>query len=299
MGTPEFAAPCLRMLIAEGYEIAAAVTQPDRPKGRGGKTVAPVIKDVALGAGLRVLQPERPSDIYGELSELHFDLCVTAAYGCILKKRFLKMPALGTVNVHASLLPRYRGASPIHAALLNGDGVAGVTTMLTVSEVDAGPILMSASVEVSRDMYFMDLHDRLAALGAEALKKTIPAYVSGVLRPTPQNDCEATYAPIIKKSDGELDFRMCADRLVNVVRAYGAWPGAVTRLNGKNVRIIKAKAGDTAPVGGDPSPGDVVGVGRDALSFLCGDGRLLNVTRLQFENGREMDISECWHNLRK
>ena len=312
LGTPEFAAPCLKMLIDEGYDIAAVVTQPDRPKGRGGKLAPPVIKVIAQNAGIRVFQPEAPSEIYEELTKISPDLCVTVAYGKILKKKFLRIPRFGTVNVHASLLPRYRGPSPIHRALQYGDTETGITTMLTDTGVDTGPVLLSEKILIRRDAYYTDLHDELAALGAKVLKNTIPALLAGELTPVPQDGELATYAPIVQKNDGELDFSWGAERLVNTIRAFGVWPGAYARIGGYRLKIHKADKNGSEKGGSEKNgsekngaekyaggmPGSVARVGRDALSVFCGDGRLINITRLQFENGRAMDISECWHNLR-
>ena len=319
MGASEFSAPALRMLIQEGYELAGVVTQPDRPKGRGNKAAAPVVKNIALDAGVRVFQPEKPSDIYDEITPLSIDLCVTAAYGAILKRKFLRIPRYGTINVHASLLPRYRGASPIHRALLNGDAETGITTMLTDAGVDTGPMLLREKIAIPDGAYFSELHDMLAALGADVLKKTIPAFLSGGLTPVPQDGEYASYAPVIQKGDGELDFSQTSRQLVNMVRAFSVWPGAVATLNGRKVKIHRAEDGGPACIlldagfsdcephdalRGGPKPqdavkyGSVVGVSRDALSILCSGNSLFNVTRLQFENGRAMDISECWHNLR-
>lgn len=322
MGTPDFAAPSLKMLIGEGYEVPAVVTQPDRPKGRGGKSVAPVIKRIAEEAGIRVLQPYRPEEICDIVSGLAVDLCVTAAYGCILRKKFLRIPRLGTVNVHASLLPLYRGPSPIHMALLNGDAQTGVTTMLTESGVDTGPILMSGKIQITDGMYFAELHDALAELGAVILKETVREYLSGRLEPVPQDGSLASYAPMIRKDAGVLDFSLGAERLVNTVRAVSAWPGAYARVGTASFKVHRAAYENNAGVaiggpsgpaaGGPPGPaaggppagmparpaGSAVRVDRSALSVLCGDGNLFNITRLQFENGRVMDISECWHNLR-
>jgi len=297
MGAPEFSAPSLKMLINEGYNLAAVVTQPDRPKGRGNKLISPIVKDIALEAGIRVLQPEKPSEIHDELKNLSIDLCVTAAYGCILKKSFLRIPRFGAVNVHASLLPRYRGASPIHQALLNGDAETGVTIMLTEAGVDTGPILMTEKTAISETMYFRELHDKLAEMGAELLKRAIPAYTSGAIYPAPQDGGLATYAPIIQKSDGELDFTLNAAQLVNRVRAFSEWPGATTVIGGKKLKIHKARAVNAADHNSRGIPGAVAGVSREAFSVMCGGHTVLNITRLQFENARAMDISECWHNL--
>ena len=310
MGTPEFSVPSLRMLIEEGYDVAAAVTQPDRLKGRSGKPAEPPVKQVARDAGIRVFQPEKPGDILTEVSALAIDLCVTAAYGKILKRSFLGIPRFGTVNVHASLLPLYRGPSPIHRALLNGDKQTGVTTMLTQAGVDTGPILLSESIGIDDNVYYTELYAKLADLGAGVLKKTIPLLLSGGLAPIPQDDALATYAPIVEKTDGELDFSQGAQRLVNRVRAFCEWPGAVAWIGGRKVRVYRAEAGgcpDLDAAAGTvvqvdrsaSAAGTVVQVDRGALSIKCGDNSVFRITRLQFEGGRVMDISECWHNLPK
>ena len=297
LGTPEFAAPSLKMLIDENYELAAVVTQPDRPKGRGGKLASPIVKDIALEAGIRVFQPEKPSEIYDELSALAPDLCITAAYGNILRRKFLRIPHFGTINVHASLLPLYRGPSPIHRALQNGDAETGITTMLTDAGVDTGSTLYCEKIPITEDMYYQELHDKLADLGANVLKKTIPALLSGVVEPVPQDSGLATYAPLVQKSDGELDLSWSAERLINSVRAFGVWPGAIAYIAGRKTRIHKAEKGGLAGAR-DGIPGSIINVSSHALSVLCGDGGLLNITRLQFDNGRAMDISECWHNIK-
>ena len=288
------------MLIDGGFGVTAVVTRPVRPKGRGNKPSSPIVRDIALDAGIRVFQPEKPSDIYGEIEGLSVDLCVTAAYGAILKERFLRIPKYGTINVHASLLPAYRGASPIHQALLNGDAVTGVTTMLTERGVDTGPILLSESLEIPPGMCFQELHDKLAQLGAIVLCKTIPAYLAGNLRPVPQDDSMASRAPVIVKRDGDLDFTQNAAALVNKVRAFGVWPGTSAFISGKKIKICAAECGGdiNAASVNKQEAGAVAVVSRRALSVVCGDNKLFNITRLQFENGRAMDISECWHNLR-
>jgi methionyl-tRNA formyltransferase len=297
MGTPEFAVPCLEMLVREGYDVVAAVTQPDRPKGRGGKLAPPPVKVCAQREGIRVMQPQKPDEAFEEASALSAGLIVTAAYGCILKKRFLDLPPHGCINVHASLLPKYRGASPIHQALLNGDAATGVTTMLMDEGVDTGDILKQSECPISGDMYFAELRDALAALGAQTLKETIPAYLGGAIAPLPQDGMLASKAPLVRKEAARLDFALGARQLANMVRAYSAWPGAFAMAEGRKIKILKASAGYGSPAAQAAQPGEVVAVTRSALSVMCGDGRALDVTRLQFENGRPMDIGECWHNL--
>jgi methionyl-tRNA formyltransferase len=302
------------MLIREGYDVAAAVTQPDRPKGRSGKLAPPPVKLCAERAGIPVLQPLRPGDAYGEILAMSVDLIVTAAYGGILKKKLLDAPRRGCINVHASLLPKYRGASPIHQALANGDSATGVTTMLMGEGVDTGDILLQDEIAIPPDMYFAQLNGLLASLGADTLKRTIPGYLGGRIEPRPQDGALASKAPLLRKGDGELDFTLGAAAAANRVRAFSEWPGAIAELGGRKAKILAASAAaaPVAAIGPEPAvlagragsaaglkPGDIAAVTRDAISVLCGDGRTLDITRLQFENGRPMDIGECWHNLAK
>jgi methionyl-tRNA formyltransferase len=187
---------------------------------------------------------------------------------------------------------------------LNGDAETGITTMPTDAGVDTGPVLLNEKIKIPSDMYYAELHDMLAELGAAVLKRTIPAFIAGKILPVPQDEGRATYAPIIQKSEGALDFTRDAVRLVNTVRAFSVWPGAAAYVKGKMIKIHRAETGGAFGAAAGPAtgtsagtPGDVVRLDRNALSILCGDNNLFNVTRLQFLNGRIMDISECWHNL--
>jgi methionyl-tRNA formyltransferase len=241
MGTPEFATPSLRMLADEGHEIAAVVCQPDRPRGRGGRTTACPAKVEALAMGLRVLSFERIRDpeAVAALRQLAPDVLVTAAYGQILSKKILDIPPLGCINVHGSLLPRYRGPAPIQWAIIQGERTTGVTTMLTDRGVDTGDILLQRTLEIGPEETAGELTARLAALGADALRLTLQLWAAGQLKPTPQNPAEATRFPMLTREDGRIDWRRPAGDIVNGCGAVDPWPGAFTVLAGETLKIWK------------------------------------------------------------
>ena len=328
MGTPEFAVPCFKMLVDEGYRVALAVTQPDRPKGRGGHATPPPVKEAAAEAGVPVLQPQKAGEAFEAMAALRPDVVVTAAYGRILPKRMLALPRLGCVNVHASLLPKYRGASPIHQAILNGDAVTGITTMMMDKGIDTGGILLQDELAVIPGSHYPELCSELARLGARTLRRTLGLLACGGIEPRPQDHSQATYAPAIRKEDGALDFwAMDARGVANRVRAYSSWPGAYAALESagaapRRVRILAAVAeqgtapaapplGASAapqpaqavpaapPLGASaaPQPGAVVSCSRAAMRVVCADRRCVAVTGLQFDGGRPLQISECWHNI--
>ena len=295
--------PCLEVLVAERYEVVGVVTQPDKPKGRGGRQAAPPVKLYAEAYGLRVLQSEKSDGFYEDALKLEPDLAVTVAFGGILRGHFLNALPRGCINVHASLLPKYRGPSPIHQALLNGDTKTGITTMLTDVGIDTGDILLSEELWIPPDMCFEELQVRLAVLGAEVLKKTIPQYLNGQIIPVAQDSSRATRTPIIRKEAGKLDFNESAQQIVNKVRALNPWPGTITELNGKVVKILGAHVDDkwTVRDAGERAEslcGEIVEVSKEAIIARCGFG-YVRITRLQFQNGKEMDISACWHNIQK
>ena len=300
MGTPLFAVPCLKMLVEEKYEIVCVVTQPDRPKGRGGKYEAPPTKLFAIENRLTVAQPENVDAFYEEACALAPDLFITVAFGGILKQRMLDVPKRGCINVHASLLPRYRGPSPMQQALLNGDNVTGITTMLTDKGIDTGDILLKQTLEIPPDMYFDELHDRMALLGADTLKKTIPLYLSGEIIPEKQDHTQATKAPMLRKEISVIDFSQNADQIINKVRALNPWPGTLAELDGKKLKIIKAHLVemDAACQTENLQPGVILDVTKDVMVVACGKGSI-GITVLQFQNKKPMDISACWHNIKK
>ncbi len=247
MGSPEFAALVLEAL-ARRYTLVGVVTQPDRPAGRGGRSRPPPVKVCAERLGLAVMQPERLCDS-AAMEQLHSwspDLIVVAAFGQILRPDVLELPPYGCVNVHASLLPRWRGASPIQAALLAGDTQTGVTIMKMDAGVDTGPILAQRVAPIAPDDTAASLSLRLAALGAELLIETLPAYLSGWLQPTPQPSQGVTYAPLLKKEDGRLDFHKTAFELERHVRAMNPWPGTWFEWRGAPLQVWRARVWNDA-----------------------------------------------------
>jgi len=263
MGSPDFAVPSLHTLN-DHYNVVAVVTQPDRKAGRGKKLTRCAVKTAAELLDLPILQPARlrhPNAV-DELAALNPDLIVVAAYGQILPPAVLDLPQHGCINVHASLLPRWRGASPIHAAIREGDTETGITIMKMDEGLDTGPILLQASIPIPVETTGGKLSNSLAALGAQALLQALPPYLKGELRPRPQEG-EATYARLLKKADGQLDFTREAEQLVRQIRAYDPWPGSFFFLNERRIAVIAARAstckhvepGQTAVIDGLPSVG--------------------------------------------
>ncbi len=288
MGTPDFAVPSLKKLVESGYDVKLVVTQPDKPAGRGKKVTPPPVKVVAEELGIPVYQPEKVkenAELKKKLLEVEPDLIVVAAYGKILPEWLLNLPEYGTVNVHASLLPKYRGASPIQWALLNGEEETGVTIMKVIPELDAGDIISQRRVKIEKEDNAKTLHDKLAEVGAELLVETLPLYVSGKLKPVPQNEEEATYCPQIKKEMGKIDWRESAEEIFNKIRAFTPWPSAYTTFRGKRVKILEGE-----PVEGTGEPGEVIEAGRD-LIVATGEGAL-KIERLRPEGRKEISGEE-------
>jgi methionyl-tRNA formyltransferase len=241
MGSPEFALPTLRVLDSN-YSITGVITQPDRPKGRGQSLTSPPVKELALELDLPVIQPRRlrEPEAMAQLRAWQPGLIVVAAFGQILKPDVLDLPRFGCVNVHASLLPRWRGAAPIQAAILHGDAQTGVTIMHMDSGVDTGPILSQRAIPILADDTAASLSERLAILGADLLIETLPSFLTDELVPQPQNETLATYAPMLKKEDGLLDFTQPAPYLARRVLAFNPWPGAFTLWHGQILKICRA-----------------------------------------------------------
>ncbi|NLG74330.1 MAG: methionyl-tRNA formyltransferase [Chloroflexi bacterium] len=252
MGSPEFALPTLRALAKE-YKVTGVVTQPDRPAGRGRDLTPPPVKKLAEELGLPTIQPQRlrDPDAMDQLREWNPDLIVVAAFGQILRQDVLSLPRFVCVNVHASLLPRWRGAAPIQAAILHGDEQTGVTIMCMDAGVDTGPMLAQAPTKILETDTAGTLSARLAELGAQLLIQTLPKYLSGELTPTAQDDSQATYAPMLKKEDGLLDFNRPAQELALRVRAFNPWPGTFTYWENQVLKIHRAHAVQST----SPKPG--------------------------------------------
>lgn len=290
MGTPELAAVSLAALLREpAFQVIAAVTQPDRPKGRDLKLAPSPVKALAVKAGLPVLQPEkaREEKFVEQLREFQPDLIAVAAFGQILPKAILDLPRHGCLNVHTSLLPKYRGAAPIQWAMANGDTETGVTIMKMDVGMDTGDILSQRTTPIAAEDNGQTLHDRLAQLGAELLGQTIPDYTAGRIQPHPQDNALATYAPKIKKEDGQVDWRQPAKSIGNRLRAFTPWPGAFTFLPAQpRPRLLKLLRAEPM-TGGAHEPGHLLTPDKDGIIVACGEGAL-KILELQLEGGRRM-----------
>jgi len=290
-GTPEFAVPSLEMLIKEGYEVAAVVTQPDKPKGRGNKMSEPPVKEFALKYGINVLQPNKikTSEFVEQIRSISPDLLVTAAYGKILSKDLLAVPALGCINVHGSLLPAYRGAAPIHWAVINGEKTTGITTMFTDVGLDTGDTLLKSELDIAPDITEGELHDKMAILGAEVLKNTLTQLKKESLERTPQDDALSSYAPIISKELGLIDWSKTAQQIHNLVRGTDPWPGAYTFLNGNRMRIWRTSLVTYKET--NQEAGEITLVSIDGILVKCSDGGIL-VKEIQFDSSKRMSVGD-------
>ncbi len=310
MGTPDFAVPCLEALVNSGYNIVGVVTQPDKPAGRKQSELkAPPVKEVALSLGIKnILQPEKVKtpEFLESIRQLKPDLIVTAAYGRILTKAVLDVPGLGCINVHGSLLPKYRGAAPIQWALINGDTVTGITTMFMDEGMDTGDILLKKEIEIGPDMNAAELFDKLKELGAQALLETLEALKNGTLTRTPQDHSKAVNVPMMTKEAGLINWNKSADDIHNLVRGTYPWPGAYTFYKGSRLKVLKTTVLKECPVGSPEQelmelakreqPGRILKISRQCLVVATGCGCLL-ISELQFENCRRMGVCECGHNM--
>nr|WP_321530546.1 methionyl-tRNA formyltransferase [uncultured Desulfuromonas sp.] len=271
MGTPDFALETLHGLIESGVQMVGVYTQPDRPKGRGKKLAAPPVKDLALEHDIPVFQPQklRDEEAVKQLRSLSPDLIVVVAYGQILPQAVLDIPKYGCINVHASLLPRHRGAAPINKAIVDGDPTTGVTTMMMDVGLDTGDMLVKKSLSIHPDETAGQLHDRLAPLGREAMDETLARLCAGTLSREKQDDSLSTYASMMKKEDGCIDWRKEARQIHNLVRGLDPWPGAYTLLDGQTLKLAKTRC-----VEGQGEPGQVLEACGETVIVACGQGAL-------------------------
>jgi methionyl-tRNA formyltransferase len=293
MGTPAFAVPTLEAIIAAGHEVAAVYTQPDRPKGRGQQLQFSPVKEAALRHGLDIRQPERirrPENV-DALRALGADVMVVVGYGQIIPQSIIDLPRHGIVNVHASLLPRYRGAAPLQWAVANGETVTGVTTMLIDAGLDTGDMLLKRETPVGPDETSLELGERLARDGAELLIETLAQMKSGTLVREPQNNAEATLAPILTKDDGRIDWSWPASKIASRCRGFVPWPGTWTTFRGQMLHIWRAKPANDISLG---VSGSLTVAGRKLLA-ACGDGTALEIEELQLE-GRRRVSAEAFRN---
>ena len=290
-GTPEFAVPALHALLQSEHRVVAVYTQPDRPAGRGRKLQASPVKTHALEHGLEVYQPENfdsAQDI-DVLAAFQADLMVVAAYGLLLPPAVLAAPRLGCINIHASLLPRWRGASPIQQAILAGDRDSGVTLMKMARGLDSGDMIARRSIEIEPQWSAGDLHDKLAPLGAELLMATMADIETALQHAQVQDESLVTYAPRLVKQQAEVDWDKSLDLLLREIRAFNPWPVSHTTLEGQNLRLWRAQAGRLATAG---LPGEVVAHESDGIYVRCGDG-IVQVTELQFAGRNRCDAAQA------
>ena len=310
MGTPDFAVPSLKALFENNYEIIGVVTKTDstRRGSRGLKEVPPPVKEYAVAHNIPVFQPEKLSkdtELISKIAQMAPDLIVTCAYGQILPKSLLDIPKYGTINVHGSLLPKYRGAAPIHWAIINGETKTGITTMFTEVGLDTGDMLLKAEIDIPIDMTAGELHDRLSLLGAETLIKTLKELENGTLKPERQDESQATYAPKIEKSTGIIDWSQTTLQIHNRIRGTTPWPGAYTDMCGKRTKIccskIKGYPDSLANVVNDTQicPGTILYIGADGMWVKTTDGAIF-INMIQPECCKSMTPLQyaCGHELR-
>lgn len=288
MGTPDFACPTLTRLIERGEDVIAVVTQPDRPKGRGQKLVPPPVKVIAEDHGIPVLQPPkvRAPEVVAQIRELNPDLIVVVAFGQILPQSLLDIPRHGCINIHASLLPRYRGAAPLNWCLINGETETGITTMMMDAGLDTGDMLVKRSIPIGPDEDAQSLHDRLSLLGADTIDETLDRLMAGTLTREKQDDSLTCYAPMLKKEDGLIDWTREPRQIKNLVRGFTPWPGAYTSLDNKTLKLYKVSVAEESG-----APGEVIAAGKDGILVACGSGSI-RIEELQLEGRKRLSAAE-------
>jgi methionyl-tRNA formyltransferase len=291
MGTPDFALPSLKALYESSHKVPLVVTQPDRPKGRGRSLMSPPIKQAALDFNLPISQPEsiKSNAFIDTIDSIHPDLLIVIAFGQILPKKLLNTPRFGAINLHASLLPKYRGAAPIQRAIINGETETGVTIMQMDAGLDTGDILAIEKTAIYRHETAADLHDKLATIAAMLMLKVLDRIVAGDVTPQPQDDRLATYAPMLTKQDGHIDWTRPANEIENLVRGVTPWPGAYCYLEGKRYKIFKAHHMEERI---QAKPGEVIRSFPDELRIATGNDGVLSILEIQGASGKRLTIQE-------
>lgn len=294
-GTPQFAVPTLKALLSAGYDIQLVVTQPDRASGRGMQLVAPPVKRAALDAGLPVVQPEKiknNQEFRAQLETIRPEAIIVVAYGRIIPKWMLDLPPYGNLNLHASLLPKYRGAAPIQWAVANGEPVTGATTMRIDEGLDTGDMLLQRELPIAPDQTADDIFPLLAEMGAPLMVETLEGLKVGIITPRKQNDALATLAPILKREDGQVDFTRLAMETYNRWRGFQPWPGAYTYFRGKKLALHHMIPME--PCGESTSPGEVR-IERDRVFIDCGMNTHLQILEMQLEGKKRMSAADFLH----
>src|SRR5437867_366706 len=323
MGSATFALPSLNRLFERGYEITGVITQPDKPSGRGQTVQSPPVKRRAFDLHLPIYQPSslKTEETQSLIQALRLDVIVVVAYGKILPPWLLQFPPYGCINVHGSILPKYRGAAPVHWAIANGEKSTGVCTMLLDEGLDTGPVYLCRETPIHPDETTAELYNRLAELGADALIETLEGVINGSLKPAPQDNSKATFAPILKKEQGFIDWRMAAVEIHNRVRAFNPWPGTVAKFRGVVCKVLKTSVGASSSPSGRgwreargeggkvdpnlrPSPyplpegeGSIV-IDKHSLAVVCGDGALLEIQLIQPENRKAVSGADFANGVR-
>ncbi len=284
MGTPDIAATCLKKILADGFEVVGVYTQPDRPKGRGMKMVFSPVKEVALAHDLPVFQPEnfRQEETVQQLRDLKPDICAVVAYGRILPQKVLDVPTYGCINIHASILPQYRGSAPYQWAVLDGQKQTGVSAMYLVREMDAGDVIEISKTPIGENETAGELLDRLAVLGADLLSKTLTRFTQGPVPATPQDPAKVSFAPMLEKTMCPIDWTKTAQQVHDHVRGLHPWPVATMQLQGKLFKVH-----ETRVVPGSGQPGQILGLTKTGLVMACGQGAV-EIRSLQAEGGKRM-----------
>lgn len=288
MGTPDIAATCLKRILADGFQVVGVYTQPDRPKGRGMKLTASPVKEVALEAGIPVFQPEnfREEETVEALRALKPDVCAVVAYGRILPQKVLDVPTFGCINIHASLLPKYRGSAPYQWAVLNGEKETGVTAMYLCREMDAGDMIDRVTTPIGENETAGEVLDRLALLGAGLLSKTLDRFQAGPVAGEKQDESLVSYAPMLDKSLCPIDFHRTAQQVHDQVRGLQPWPVATMELQGKRFKVH-----ETRVAAGEGEPGQILGLTKTGLVIACGEGAV-EIRSLQAEGGKRMNAPD-------